>query len=304
MKLRLICVSVSALLLICVSLLFTVTKSYALTNISDRVSVVVTATVGEPKLTIFGYTSPFARVQLSGIGVAKETEAADDGYFLFSRVFLPSPSLRWVSSYEQELAYPDLSLIAIDTENRSSFPVSLPPLPTGPYEITVGPILMSPTITLQKGKFSPGEQILATGQTIPNSQVAIFLANEKTSNRFSFLYQFFRRFLDLFLPRQAQAYFLPQYQIAIESGGHFQFNLPSVQPNGWRVFATTTFLEAPSAKSNTLAFEVLSWWGWLLEKLLTLIFYLSNVIKPYLLILTILIEIITIVAVLLAKRNL
>ena len=88
-------------------------------------SVTVTATVGEPKLTIFGYTSPQATVKLEGIGVSKETTADDEGYFFLDRVFLPPPTSRFVSNYRKTLAYPQLHLTAIDTNRRSTAPLSL-----------------------------------------------------------------------------------------------------------------------------------------------------------------------------------
>lgn len=259
-------------------------------------TITVTATVGEPKLTLFGYTSPFARIQLSGIGVLREATGGDDGYFQFNRVFLPAPTLRWVSHFRQEEAYPDLSLIAIDTENRSSFPVSLPPLPLGPYEITVGPVLLSPTITLEKGVFRPKEQIIANGQTIPNSKVTIALANQTgSSSLFGRWFQPFSRLFHLLpitylFPSQTYANFIPKYQIQVKDDGRFQFNLPANDANTWRVFASTFYLDSPSPKSNTLTFEIQSWWRWLWEKILSFFLFFFNLLKPHLLLLFILAE--------------
>ncbi|MBM3205760.1 hypothetical protein FJZ41_02870, partial [Candidatus Shapirobacteria bacterium] len=130
--------------------------------------IIVSAAIGEPKLTLWGYSSPNSLVQLQGERVAEETIAQSDGYFLFDRIFLPLPNPD----------YPELCLSAIDTQSRISFPVCLPPLPVGLFDLSVGPVLLPPTISLEKGFFLPKEQISAEGLTIPNTQVNIFLANE------------------------------------------------------------------------------------------------------------------------------
>jgi len=271
--------------------LFSLNKTASATSLKEvSYTVTVTATVGEPKLSIFGYTSPYANVRLEGIGVAKDTLAGENGYFEFNRVFLPSPTLRWVSGFKQALAYPELYLQAIDTDQRTSSPLTLPPLPTGPYEITVGPILLAPTITLQKGKFQPNEQVIANGQTIPDSQMTISLANQtlfsSKVNRWDFIFQFFRklfRFLPFayLSPVQAYANFLPKYQIQIREDGRFQFNLPANDVNTWRVFASTFYLNSPSAKSNTLTFEVMGVWRWFWEKVKQIFALLWGFIRPY-----------------------
>lgn len=249
-------------------------------------TVTVTATVGEPKLTLFGYTSPNAQVQLLGIGVAKDTLANEDGYFFFDRVFLPQPSLRWVSPYKIALAYPELYLLTIDTDQHTSFPTSLPPLPTGPYNIAVGPILLPPTLTLEKGKFLPGEQVIASGQTIPYSQTTIALANEQQKEEYKNLFQLLQKLFTkaLFLPSQTYAYSLPQYQINTGENGRFQFNLPanpSTDGLTWRVFAATRYLDSPSPKSNTLTFSVLTWWQLIWEILKAFLAKLLGLLKPF-----------------------
>jgi hypothetical protein len=148
--------------------------AYGFTNPVSHTTITVTATVGEPKLTLFGYTSPSALVNLAGIGLANQTIADQTGYFSFNRIFLPLPTLHWVSPTYQSETYPELYLNAVDTLGRVSSPVILPNLPLGPYEITVGPVLLPPTLTLEKGQYLPGEQITASGQTIPNAEITIF----------------------------------------------------------------------------------------------------------------------------------
>ena len=145
-------------------------------------------------------------------------------------------------------------------------------MPLGPFEISIGPILLPPTLSLSKGNFLPNEQAIAQGLTIPNSEVNIFLANNLTpSLRFSFI-------------PSVYAYFIPRYQIKADANGHFEFNLPAGPPAGgasWRVFATATHLGLPSPKSNTLTFRILGWWEWLLAQIKLILGLIVGLAKPY-----------------------
>ena len=252
-------------------------------------TITVTATIGEPKLTLFGWTSPFALVELRGSQVYAETTANIQGYFYFDRVFLP-----------QTANSPELCLSAIDTQDRTSFPTCLPPLPMGLYHIRIGPVLLAPTLSLEKGSFLAGQQVAARGETIPNTEVTIFLANEikksllrggaPTGDDSS---EVGRKNL---LVKSAYAFSLPQYQIISDETGHFEFNLPAgrggvTPPATWRVFASADYLDSPTPKSNTLAFKILFWWQCLWERL---IIFLSN-LKPYWWAVIILVEIVIII---------
>lgn len=250
---------------------------YAATE-SIPYTITVSATVGEPKLTLFGYTSPHAEVKLEGERVSEETIANEEGYFFFDRIFLPRPTPD----------YPELCLTAIDTHHRVSFPTCLPPLPVGPYEITVGPVLLPPTLSLSKGNFLPTEQVVAEGETIPNTQATIFLANDFWTKGSGW------GILSALWISPAYAYSLPKYQIQVDEKGHFEFNLPGIRPASWRVFAATTYLESPTPKSNSLTFRVLSWWEWLWEKLKAILMLILSLIKPYLWQVMILVEVLLI----------
>lgn len=250
--------------------------------------VTVSASIGEPKLTLFGYSSPHSLVQLQGERLAEEVIASDDGFFLFDRVFLPYP----------QPEYPELCLGAIDTQSRLSFPVCLPPLPTGPFNLSIGPVLLPPTFSLEKGSFLPQEQVKAEGLTIPNIEVNIFLANDASdkNNKQSFLTKLFRF--------EALAYSLPQYQIRADGQGRFEFSLPTVKPNNWRLFTAAKFQGSPTPKSNTLSFKILSWWQWLLLMITNLLVAFLRLIKPFWWALLILMEILLVFYLLLAHRHL
>ncbi|MGB9707108.1 MAG: hypothetical protein ACPLXP_03490, partial [Microgenomates group bacterium] len=224
----------------------------------QTLQVTVSATVGEPKLTVFGWTSPKSLVELKGQGVSDLAIADSNGYFLFDRVFLPArrspaPKTLRESPFGHSRSDPtELCLTTIDRSSRlSAFPTCLPPLPSGPFEIRVGPVLLPPTLSLEKGNFLPGEQIKATGATFPNSKVTVFLADERRG-----------RHLGGEIISKAHARFLPQYEIKSDKNGNFEFNLPAGTPNNWKVFTSAEFQGSPSPKSNTLSFRVLSWWDW------------------------------------------
>lgn len=275
----------------------------AFNNVSDSASVTVTitATVGESKLTLYGYTSPWAKVLLEGIGVGRETKADETGYFLFDRVFLPDPTSKWISPLKTDLAYPELYLISVDTQAHASSPVQLPQIPLGNYEIVVGPVLMSPTLVLEKGQYLPNEQIVASGQTIPKTQVSIFLANNIKEEKgwFKRVEQWFLKALTLnpsiyIIPPQTFAYKIPNYQVLSNEKGEFQFNLPKGTPASWHIFANTSYLESPSPKSNTLNFRVLNALEWLLGRLTGILLGLWLFLKPYWWILVISLQVILI----------
>jgi hypothetical protein len=225
--------------------------------------VTVTASVGEPKLNLWGFTSPRSLIKLEGVGVSEETTADLEGYFFFDRAFLPQPLTRRLTENTWGLGFVDLSLVGIDQTGRTTFPLSLPPLPVGPFEITIGPVLLGPTLSLEKGSFLQREQIRASGSTIPNAEVSIFLANEFGKSIFP----------------QAQAYFLPKYQIQSDQFGNFEFNLPAGRPAKWRIFAAVSYFRSAGPKSNTLTFRVLALWQWLWQEIRE---RLQVILQPYL----------------------
>ena len=193
-----------------------------------------TATIGESKLTLYGYTGAQARVILSGTAVNDEVKADDSGYFEFQQILLPKLSQN-----------PELCLFSVDANNLISFPVCIPPLPLGPFLFEVGPVLLAPTIQIDKGLSEPTEQIKAQGTTIPGAIININLANNLTTTT------------GFNLIKPAFAYALPEYQATADSQGRFEFNLP-VEQSQWQIYATAQFKGSPTPKSNSLMFQVLS----------------------------------------------
>ena len=227
----------------------------------SEAQITVWATIGEPKLTVFGWTSPQALVELKGQRVSELAVADETGYFYFDRVFLPPPKPN----------YPEICLSVVDRASRiSSFPTCLPPLPPKLGEIRVGPVLLPPTLSLEQGEFLAGQQVKATGATFPKSKVKIFFANE-TSN------------LASHLPgvKGAWAFSLPQYEIQSDQQGNFEFNLPASYPQNWKVYATAEFQGSPSPKSVSLSFRVLSWWAWFWQRAKEFLLATLALLKPH-----------------------
>jgi len=246
----------------------------------SEIQITIWATIGEPKLTVFGWTSPQALVELKGQRVSELAIADETGYFYFDRVFLPPPKPN----------YPEICLSVIDRSSRiSSFPTCLPPLPPKLGEIRVGPVLLPPTLSLEEGEFLPGQQVKATGATFPNSKVKIFLANEtfhlrgekSASRRIGVSAASGGKHLGGEFVKAVYAHFLPQYEIQSDENGNFEFNLPASYPQNWKVYATAEFQGSPSPKSVSLSFRVLSWRAWFWKKTKEFFLGILAFLKPH-----------------------
>ena len=114
---------------------------------------------------ISGWASPFAEVSLSSQGVARKTVADETGFFVFNSVSLPDDPK-------------ELCLISQDVNQLASFPLCLPPPPRN-QNLEIKDILLSPTLSLESGKIILGKTTKASGMTVPNSKVEVYLFIEK-----------------------------------------------------------------------------------------------------------------------------
>ncbi|MFC1710369.1 hypothetical protein ACFL0F_01775 [Patescibacteria group bacterium] len=234
--------------------------------------VTVSASIGEPRLRLWGYAPSNTNVSLNGIGISDVTVAAKDGYFEFNKVFLPIPSL---SEEDKAFVYPEICLQAMDAPNITTQPTCIPPLPFGDYDYDIGPVVLSPTFIIEKGSLYEKEQVKASGKTTPNTEVNMYLAREESGSSF------------FTIVKETFAYNIPTYQITSDENGYYEFNLPSDSTDKWRVFATSKVLENNSPKSNTISYNVLPQY----LSLLTFFSYLFSLIKPYLLFILVLLQI-------------
>ncbi|OGM12055.1 hypothetical protein A2W13_00030 [Candidatus Woesebacteria bacterium RBG_16_36_11] len=187
---------------------------------------------------IYGYAPSNSKIYMTGIAVSEETVSLSDGYFEFNRLFFPT-FLSFLSGNK----YPELCLFSQDQSKRLTSSVCIPSLPLSAQTSAVGPILLSPTFDIERGIFNTNEQTKATGKTLPNTQVEIFIAREKQGSSF------------FNIVRSVWAYYIPTYQLTSNEDGNFEFNLPN-DPDIWRVFAIAKVQNNFSAKSNTLTFSI------------------------------------------------
>lgn len=192
--------------------------------------VTINAQVPANTITIFGYTSPNSRVELSNTKIFSVTYSQNNGYFIFDHLNIPR--------YSQ-----DLCLISQDESNRLSNPqcISNPPITNSYTEI--GPILLSPTISLDL------ENKSSSGQSIPNSDIKIYLYQEDSP---------------LSLVKRVEAFSLPILETKTDSDGNYSLNLPNTVATNYRIFTTAKYLESNSPKSNTLLYQPTSTFSYLL----------------------------------------
>lgn len=196
----------------------------------------VFAFLGQFHFTLYGYTSPNALVRIEGLGIYDQTYADKNGYFLFSNRFSPfSPREACLTSQDQL--------------GRLTVPVCLPPFPTE-QNVTIGPVIMPPTLSLDKDIYFISDEIVLAGQSIPNSEIDL---NTFIKNRNPFLSK-------LALIKPAEAITIPKLTTKSDALGNFSIALPSTSDLKYRLFAQTKYDKELSPKSLTLNVNVYPWW--------------------------------------------
>lgn len=227
-------------------------------------SVRISAFIGKNQVTIHGFTTPNSRVELSSPRVFDVTYTNQAGYFEFDKSILPeNPS--------------DLCLTSTDNHSRRSHPVCIPPPPPENIHTDIGPILLPPTITIDSDNIKANSTSLASGQSIPDSFVNIYLYQDKQN--------------PLTFPKETYAYSLPQFTIKTDESGNYSFSLPTVYSSNYRLFATALYQDNNTPKSNTLNYSLPSilYLFWLAHKFLIIFlpcFILTLTLFVYLIIKT------------------
>jgi len=218
--------------------------------------------IGEYRFTLFGYTSPKALVTFQGLGIFDQTYADENGYFEFKNRFSPfSPREACLTSQDQL--------------GRLTNPVCLPPFPVN-YNVSIGPVIMPPTISLDKNNYWIGDEVILSGQTIPNTNVRLKLFSEE--KKISNLIQSWISFNNLLI-KQAEAFTFPNVDIKSDEKGNFSIYLPSSSTKKFRLFAQTIFQNENSPKSLVLNFVILPWW----TLIINFFIFIWSLIKPRLL---------------------
>ena len=114
---------------------------------------------GKFSLRLFGYTSADSLVQVLGVRTYAQGTSDRTGYFLFKDITIASEAK-------------EICISAIDTERRSSFPLCIA-LPNTVKPTEIGPLLLSPTLSLSEANIWQNQQAGLSGMTIPESEVII-----------------------------------------------------------------------------------------------------------------------------------
>ncbi len=227
----------------------------------------ISANIGiAARFTIFGYTSSNALVSLEDIGLKEETRADKAGFFLFTNLKIPKG--RKISP----------CLTAQDSFGRVSSPVCLPPIQNKPG--TIGPILLPPTLSVNKNFFFAGDKIIISGQTIPNSTVNLSFFKQKDLPE-----------LSLALAKPALALGKRSVEAYSDEKGNFTFVLQTSDAQKMKIVSSARFQESPSPQSTRLTIKIYPWW------MMIILFFKAwtEVAKKHVLEIILLLELITVV---------
>jgi hypothetical protein len=184
-------------------------------------------------VTIFGYTSPLSKVELTSVSVLAYTQSQQDGYYEFSQAVLPkNPS--------------DLCIRSIDDYNLSTKPVCIPPPPDQNYHTNIGPVILPPTLALNSDSPQPYQNLSLSGQSIPNSTVTLNFYQKDDSPSL--------------LPKAAFALNLPQLTVPTDEYGNWNTNLPTSYSTSYRFYAAVLYQDNHSPLSNSLLYNLPSLW--------------------------------------------
>lgn len=190
-------------------------------NLKQKESVEISANIPASTVTIFGYTSPNSRVELSSSKAFAVTYSQSDGYYVFDHIILPRHSQ-------------DLCLTSLDESNRLNNPTCISEPPLYNNFTSIGPILLSPTLSLDL------QNQYSSGQSIPNSTIKLYLYQEDSP--FSLI-------------KKVEAFSIPILETKTDSQGNYSLNLPNTVATNYRIFSTAIHLDANSPKSNTLLYH-------------------------------------------------
>ncbi len=202
-------------------------------------SVFVDAYIGEFHFDLYGYSSTNALVTIEGMGIYDQTYADKNGYFEFHNRFSPySPR--------------EACITAQDQFGRITSPTCIPPFPTK-YNVSIGPVLLPPTVSLDAQNYYQGDEVKLSGQTIPNTEVTFStFVDEKRS--------FIQYLSSITFPKPVEAFTFPQFTAKADEKGNFSLSLPSSRPEFFRLFAQTSYENSQSPESVKLNIKILPIW--------------------------------------------
>ncbi len=235
-----------------------------------QVSVSIGGGGAQHKFFLYGYTSPFAQVYLEGIGIIAQTTADKTGYFSLDNNLSP-------------LLPREACLSAKDQLGRRSSPTCLPAFPLS-YDVNIGPVLLSPTLSLNKPQYYTGEEVVISGQTIPNTDVilSLFVDSSKKS-LIDYLVVKLNPIKSVF------AFGFPDLQTKTDNEGNYSLTIPSAKSDLFRLFASALYDKQSTPQSARLSLKILPIWWMFIVNLFILLWFL---LQPHLLEIIILVQIV------------
>ncbi|MFH1827088.1 MAG: hypothetical protein ABH812_01480 [bacterium] len=221
-------------LFLCFSVFFTLSPTVSSSEMFEN-SLKMSVFIGTGSFSLFGYAPSNSSVTLSGIGILSETFADKNGYFEFKDQLSPI-----IPGYETCLS-------AKDNLGRTTNPVCIPPIPVNKYT-EIGPILLPPTISLNKTDHFTGDDITFSGQSVPNSEVNLSMFVDKR----------------ITLIPVSHAYSIPEIIAQTDDKGNYAITLSSTRNENYRVFSQLKKDQDFSANSNTLRIKVYPYWMFIL----------------------------------------
>ncbi|MCL4338103.1 hypothetical protein M1271_00260 [Patescibacteria group bacterium] len=244
-------------IIISVFCLLTVAKPVFAKTLESGAKTSVTADIAaKTDIRLFGYTAANSIVQATSIRVFAQVSSDRTGYFVID----PLP----ISQEAKEIC-----VTTIDSEKRSGFPTCIS-LPDSNKPTEIGPLLLSPTLSLSQGSILQSGKALASGRTIPSSEVVLsFFAvpNSSLSEKLT------GAIASTFIP-DVEAADLPLLTSVSDQKGFFSINLPTSKAVGYRLFAKAYFKKDPTPKSSTLAFTITPYSEYWLRNVLPILLFL------------------------------
>jgi len=239
-------------------------------GISQAVNIENSVSIGEFRFSLFGYTSPLAQVTFEGMGIFDQTTADGKGYFQFNNRFSPFSSR-------------EACLSSKDQFGRLTSPLCLPPFPVN-YNINIGPVIMPPTLSFDKQDYFVDDEVILSGQAVPNTEIKLSMFGQDKDSH-GLIADFHG------LVKSVEAFSFSKLEATTDNKGNFSINLPSSDPEKFRLFAQTNFEKFISPDSIKLNLEILPVWMILLKSF----FFILSLIKPRLLEILIIGEIVYII---------
>lgn len=227
----------------------------------------VSAKFQKTAFILFGYSSPKSTVTIEGKNIHEATIAYSDGYFRFNLI----PALSSVET----------CLSSTDQFGRISSPVCLAPFPKN-YTANIGPVLLAPTLSLDRKNYYVDDEIKLSGQSIPNTIVNLNIFTDDKKSLQNFI-------ADLHIVPQVDAFSFPQISAYTDDKGNYSFYLPSASAQFFRLFVQGNYQDQNSPKSNILNLKIFGIYNFielviLLQILGLMVYLLRRYLHPHVII--------------------